>query len=94
MSFESDLDRWITDVPEPIVKCECKWCQYEIYEGCAYYEYQGFYFDTVQCLAEYLSEHDELIWDEINEVFIVEDQPFDDMADVWIYLEKYKEGEN
>lgn len=79
---------------EPNTLYWCKWCQYEIYEGCAYYDYEGLYFDTVQCLAEYLAEVDLLIWDNINNVYIVEDQPFDDMADVWIYLEKYKEGEN
>ena len=92
MSFESDLDRWITDVPEPTVMYECNLCQGEIYEGCAYYEYEGFYFDTVQCLAECLRETNELIC--YGDSYMFDDMTFDDMADVWIYLEKYKEGEN
>lgn len=79
---------------EPITMCECKWCQYEIYEGCPYYEYRGFYFDTVECLAEYLAEIDVLIWDEDAKSYYCMDDWFDDMAEVWIYLEKYKEGEN
>lgn len=79
---------------EPDVMGHCLICDGEIYEGCAYYEYNGWYFDDMTCLTHYLQENHVLVYDRHSDVFTIEDLTFMDVADVWIYLERYKEGEN